>query len=57
MKNLISYLKCGRYEIKVKGKEGYGDFCVTKFWDINEKIIPFFNEHQILGVKFKDFSD
>ena len=30
---------------------------VTKFSDIENKIIPFFTKFPILGVKFLDFSD
>ncbi len=30
-------------------------FVVTKFSDIVEKIIPFFNKYPLLGVKQKDF--
>ena len=57
LKSFISYLKCGRHEIKVKGDDGFGNFCVTKFSDIYEKIIPFFNKHSIKGVKYKDYID
>jgi hypothetical protein len=30
---------------------------VTKFSDIDEKIIPIFREYKILGDKFRDFQD
>lgn len=33
------------------------DFKVTKFYDITNKIIPFFQKYPILGVKSKDFED
>ena len=33
------------------------DFIVTKFSDNYEKIIPFFIQYKILGVKLKDFND
>ena len=32
-------------------------FVVRKFEDINSKIIPFFNEYIIKGVKYKDWSE
>ena len=32
-------------------------FIVTKFSDINEKIIPFFRNNKILGVKLLYFED
>jgi hypothetical protein len=58
MKSLVSYLGCGRYEAR-SGDPGVqaGDFVVTKFTDIAEKIIPFFNKYTIRGVKALDFSD
>ena len=30
---------------------------VSKFRDLSEKIIPFFEEHPIVGIKSKDFKD
>ena len=33
------------------------DLKVTKFYDITNKIIPFFQKYPILGVKSKDFED
>jgi len=58
MKSLVSYLGCGRYEAR-SGYPGLqaGDFVVTKFSDIAEKIIPFFNKYPIRGVKALDFAD
>ena len=54
MKSLVSYFGCGRY---VSQKKEFGYFIVTKFSDITEKIIPFFNKYQVVGVKALDFSD
>lgn len=58
MKSLVDYLGCGRYEAR-SGYRGLqaGDFVVTKFSDIAEKIIPFFNKYPIRGVKALDFAD
>jgi len=55
MINLMNYLGCG----KVTGRidKNAVDLKVTKFSDINEKILPFFEEYPILGVKSKDFKD
>ena len=53
LKLLIEYLDCG-YLIK---QRTYVDFRVSKFHDIVEKIIPFFKQYQIHGVKAKDFED
>ena len=38
-------------------KSGIIRFSVKNFADISEKIIPFFEEHKIQGVKAKDFND
>lgn len=49
----IDYFNCGRlvkYDDMV-------DFCIENNGDNLEKILPFFNENQILGVKAKDFED
>jgi hypothetical protein len=54
MKSLIEYLGCGRYEVRPNGFAG--DFIVSKFTDINEKIIPFFNLYSPQGVKSLDFA-
>jgi hypothetical protein len=55
MKKLKNYLDCGNYS----QPEGYnhGEFLVTRFSDIFEKIIPFFDSYSIQGVKCKDFED
>jgi hypothetical protein len=55
MKTLIKCLDCGRYT----APSGYnhGEFLVTKFSDIETKIIPFFNKYRIKGVKALDFVD
>ena len=50
---LIIYLECGYV---IKDRDSY-KFCVTKFQDITEKIIPFFKKHRIRGVKALDFYD
>ena len=52
MTNLSEYLGCGSVYMK--------DACsyvLTKFSDIENKIIPFFHKYPILGVKSKDFQD
>jgi len=41
-----------------KNSEGLaGYFIVERFSDLTEKIIPFFKEYCILGVKSEDFKD
>jgi hypothetical protein len=53
LKGLIQYLGCGKYS---KRKEA-GDFKVLSIKDINTKIIPFFNEYPLQGVKSLNFND
>ena len=53
IKSLINYLDCGTFS---QYKEGVY-FKITKFSDICQKIIPFFDKYPIVGVKALDFSD
>lgn len=55
MSSLVKYFDCGVYF--ANPARDAGDFVVTRFSDIHEKIIPFFNKYPIVGVKAKDFSD
>lgn len=55
MKSLISFFNCGRYAFRTN--KNYGDFLVTTFSDVNDKIIPFFKKYKIAGVKDRDFLD
>ena len=55
MKSLISFFNCGRYVFRPD--KDHGDFLVTTFSGINDKIIPFFKKYKILGIKERDFSD
>lgn len=52
MRSFEIYFGCGIY-YKRKEQE-LGEFKVRKF---SEKIIPFFKEHNIMGVKALDFKD
>jgi len=54
MNSLISYFNCGQIK---KSKYSWLTFNVTSFSDINEKIIPFFNKYNVLGIKSQDFVD
>lgn len=51
MENIIDYLGCGYLSVR----DDIIDYRVTKFSDIVEKIIPFFNKYPVLGIKQKDF--
>ena len=52
LKSFVGYFKCGRY-YTCSAKAG--DYVVTKFHDINTKIIPYFNKYPMLGNKVLDF--
>ena len=53
MEKLISYLGCGY----ISERGDIVDFHVTKFVDIINKIIPFFEKYPILGIKSENFKD
>jgi len=55
MKGLEAYLDCGT----VRNRKGglAVDYRVDKFSDLTAKIIPFFEEYPIVGVKAQDFRD
>ena len=55
MKSLISYFGCGH--ITSRNNKNYVEFVVTRFEYLFEKVIPFFDKYQIIGVKSKDYSD
>jgi hypothetical protein len=52
--SFVKYLECGSV---YKQTEDVVVFLVTRFSDINEKIIPFFSKYQIQGVKGLDFAN
>ena len=51
--SLISYLRCGHY-YKAKGNN-YRQYKISKFSGIAHKIISFFKEYHMLGVKAQDY--
>jgi hypothetical protein len=53
LKSLISILNCGRYI----SKSGYGEFIVGKFTDVNDKVIPIFEEFKLHGIKSNNYED
>ena len=53
IKSLREYFGCGA----VHPDRDTFNFLVTKFSDIRSKIIPFFAEYPVQGVKFKDYLD
>ena len=54
LKSLIEYLGCGNV---YKESEGTVQFSVTKYKDLTDKIIPFFDKYKVVGVKFQDYQD
>jgi hypothetical protein len=54
LKSSISYLGCGRVDSVTRGDCW---FVVSKFSDIETKIIPFFNKYSIEGLKALDYAD
>jgi hypothetical protein len=55
MESLQEYLGCGYY--CSYPARNYGDFIVTNFGDITEKILPFFEKYPLQGNKLLDLSD
>jgi len=56
LSKLIDYLNCGRIE-KVSTRPIEVRFVIYKFSDIRDKIIPFFQNYPLHGIKSKDFRD
>ena len=62
IKSFISYLGCGRYKDRYKlrsrsSEVNAGNYIVTRFVDHIEKIIPFFDQYPIIGVKSLNYAD
>lgn len=55
MRSLVDYLDCGN--VFVRSNNTAVDFKITKFLDLYDKVIPFFQKLPIRGVKAKDYSD
>jgi hypothetical protein len=54
--NLIAnFLGVGRVE--TQANRTTVNFVVTKISDLNQTIVPFFNQNPIFGVKSEDYSD
>lgn len=56
MTSFIDYLGCGNVYKVYKDNEAVR-FTVTKFNDLTDKVIPFFDKYPILGVKYLDYLD
>ena len=55
LRDIVTYLNYGRYYKTPTRDEG--QYLVTVFSDINDKLIPFLNEYPLLGVKKEDYLD
>jgi hypothetical protein len=55
MQSLTKFLDCGN--ATVRSNKLVCDFQISKFTDLTDKIIPFFDKYNLQGVKVKDFSD
>jgi hypothetical protein len=55
MKSIIKFLDCG--QVKPRPAESCVDFIVTKFSDIDGKIISFFDKYHLTGNKKLDYLD
>ena len=55
LKDIVTYLNYGRYYKTPRRNEG--QFLVTVFSDINDKLIPFLKEYPLLGTKKEDYLD
>ena len=55
LNNIVTYLNCGRYYKSPARIEG--QYLVTVFSDISEKIIPLLKEYPLLWVKKQDYLD
>ena len=56
LSKFMDYLKCGKIE-KVLTRPNEVTFITYKFSDIRDKIIPFFQNYPLQGIKSKDYSD
>lgn len=58
LRSFISFFGCGLFNYHSgKSKLGSGVFIIRKFADISDKILPFFKDHEIRGIKREDFED
>ena len=55
LKNFVDYLGCGK--VYTRGNADKVEFIAYKLSDLVGKVLPFFREYRILGIKSQDFSD
>jgi hypothetical protein len=54
MKSLISTLGCGRIELNLA--RSTVNFLVTKYTDVSDKVIPFFDKYPLKGAKVSNYN-
>jgi hypothetical protein len=57
LQSFIDFLGCGRYSKQYGKRAAAGYYVITKFSDIWEILIPFFDRYPLHGTKVKDFED
>lgn len=57
LRSFISFFGCGLFNYHGSKNRKSGVFIVRKFADISDKILPFFKNHEIRGIKREDFED
>lgn len=57
LESFIAYFGCGEVRVRSQENTSAADFRCRNFSDIESKIIPFFQNHKVLGVKSEDFDD
>lgn len=57
MELIIKYIEAGRIEVDKRKGNSTVSIVVGNFLDITDKIIPFFDKYQILGIKKLDYLD
>lgn len=55
LRSIADFLGCGVYYPDPKRQDA--KLKVTKFTEISEKIVPFFDQYKIIGIKFLDYAD
>lgn len=55
MEKIVIYLQCGK--VYKYGSKSAVSFTLVDFTDITDKLIPYLDNHTILGVKFYDYLD
>ena len=48
-----TYFGCGKYYLSNDGR--HGDYIVSNSYHLSEKIIPFFRQYKLLGIKEQDY--